>query len=101
MLRDMEFGLTSREKAPNREAANRQAMGGKKYSERIAKDSKSSSSSGDQFKFSKPSRNAPTSIICECPGCETTFNVTKTTVVVICRKCEKIFDVDEETILRK
>lgn len=98
MPRDMEFGLTSREKSPNREAANKHTMGNKKYLSRIDKDSKSGGADL-QFSFSAPKKSSSASVLCECPSCETCTKVTKTTVIVVCSKCKKLFDVDEDTTI--
>jgi len=101
MLNDMEFGLTSRETSPNREAANQHSMGKKKYSEMVSSGSKAADDKNLPFSFSAAKKSGSRSVICECPGCSELSAVTKNTVMLVCSSCKKLFDVDETTIIKQ
>lgn len=91
-----EFGLTDKEKSPNREALNKHDMGNKKYQAMVNKGVKADSQKNLPFTFSKPTKDGIRSVTCWCPSCNTHSKVTKTTVMVACRKCKEAYFVNEE-----
>ena len=96
---DMEFGLTSKEASPNREAPNKHVKGNKKYKEMVSKGSKMADMKNLPFSFSKPKTSEKLGKICMCPKCEHISNVSKNTIMIVCSSCKSLYKVTEEVVV--
>jgi len=92
-----EFGLSSQEAAPHREALNKHDMGRKRYQEKVARGTREYSG---QFSFGRPSRPGARIVPCFCTSCGEYTRVSKTTVMVVCSSCKTLYVVSEENALR-
>ena len=89
---------TSAENSPNREAPNKHSMGGKKYKEMIAKDTKRIDAQGRMpFTFSKPPKTTRhrEDIYFVCDGCSHITFVSKYRVGQVCKGCKEYVSVNK------
>jgi hypothetical protein len=88
-----EFGLTDRERSPNREAPNRHDKGRRRYRDMMDRGSSEAVEKNLPFTFSKPARRVARTVPCSCPDCGLGIIVTKTTVMVVCSGCTCLYEV--------
>jgi hypothetical protein len=98
VVHDMEFGLTSRENSPHREAPNRHERGSKKYLKMVDESSKKAASKNLPFTFSKPKRSENLAVWCQCPSCDRVSHVGKNTVMVACVDCKSLYEVEDNLL---
>jgi len=96
---DMEFGLTSRESSPNREAPNKHIRGSKNYKEMIDKGSKAADRKNLPFKFGKPKSESKLGTFCECKNCGHVSNVSKNTIMIVCSSCRTLYKVTDDVVI--
>ena len=88
---------STHENSSNREAPNKQAMGGKRYRDRIARDSKTSGPP-PVFEFVKPPRRyqAKKEKFHVCDFCFTVNMTSKDCAGIVCRGCTKFNKVHKD-----
>lgn len=96
---DMEFGLTSRESSPHREAPNKHTRGSKKYLEMVDKGSKAADRKNLPFTFGKPKKEGKLGVFCSCPSCGKVSNVSKNTIMLVCADCKTMYSITPEVII--